>query len=200
MQPTLEKMMSARELSLSRSSVPAPSLRYSAGAQLFHWLTVLLVGTAYLLSPGGSEERVYAAGMDAARQWHESIGLLLFALVLIRLVWRLFNVPPEPVPTAAWMQVSARIAHWALYALLLAIPLTAIAGAWLEAHPLTILGIGDIAPMLAPAHDIGASLAYIHTILGNVILWLAGVHAAAALFHHYVLRDRTLLTMLPSWK
>jgi cytochrome b561 len=200
MQPPSEKTMSARELPLSRSSVPAPSLRYSAGAQLFHWLTVLLVGTAYVLSPGGSEERIYSAGMDAARQWHESVGLLLLAVVLIRLVWRLFSAPPEPAPTAAWMRAAAKVAHWALYALLLAIPLTAIAGAWLEAHPLTILGIGDIAPMLAPAHDIGASVAYIHTILGTVILWLAGLHAAAALFHHYVLRDRTLLTMLPSWK
>jgi cytochrome b561 len=201
MQLSLEKIMSmARELPLSRSSVPAPGLRYSAGAQLFHWLTALLVGTAYVLSPGGSEQRIYAAGMDATREWHESVGMVLFAVVLLRLLWRMFSVAPEPVPMAAWMHTSSRVAHWALYALLLAIPLTAIVGAWLEAHPLTILGIGDIAPMFAPAHDIGASLAYIHTILGNAILWLAGLHAAAALFHHYVLRDGTLLAMLPSWK
>ena len=96
------------------------------------------------------------------------------------------------------MRASAKAVQWALYALLLAIPLTAIAGAWLEAHPLTILGIGNIGPMLAPAHDLGASLAYIHTILGNVIMWLAGLHAAAALFHHYVLRDATLRSMLPN--
>jgi cytochrome b561 len=101
---------------------------------------------------------------------------------------------------AAWMRTSAIAAHWALYVLLLAIPLTAIAGAWLETHPLTILGAGNIPPLLPPAHDLGASIAYIHAILGNVLIWLAGFHAAAALFHHYFLRDDTLRSMVPGWR
>jgi cytochrome b561 len=185
---------------MSNPNSSTTGARYSGVAQLFHWATVLLVGTAYILSPGGQETRIYSAALDGPREWHESMGMLLFALVLLRLVWRLFNGAPEPVPMAAWMRASARAAHWALYALLLAIPLTAIAGAWLEAHPLTLLGIGNIPPLLAPSHDLGASIANIHTILGNVILWLAGFHAAAALFHHYVLRDDTLRSMLPSWK
>ena len=176
------------------------SRRHGRVTQLLHWATVLLVGIAYVLSPGGSESRVYSTASDGLRDWHESVGLLVFALVLLRLMWRLLRVEPEPVPMAAWMRASATAAHWALYALLLAIPLTAIAGAWLEAHPLTILGIGDVPPLLAPAHDLGALVADIHTILGNVIMWLAGFHAAAALFHHYVLRDDTLRSMLPTWR
>jgi cytochrome b561 len=176
------------------------SQRHSRVTQLLHWATVLLVGIAYVLSPGGPESRVYSTASDGLRDWHESVGLLVFALVLLRLMWRLLRVEPEPVPMAAWMRASATAAHWALYALLLAIPLTAIAGAWLEAHPLTILGIGDVPPLLAPAHDLGALVADIHTILGNVIMWLAGFHAAAALFHHYVLRDDTLRSMLPTWR
>ena len=176
------------------------SRRHGRVTQLLHWATVLLVGIAYVLSPGGPESRVYSTASDGLRDWHESVGLLVFALVLLRLMWRLLRVEPEPVPMAAWMRASATAAHWALYALLLAIPLTAIAGAWLEAHPLTILGIGDVPPLLAPAHDLGALVADIHTILGNVIMWLAGFHAAAALFHHYVLRDDTLRSMLPTWR
>jgi cytochrome b561 len=192
--------MYANAMVMPSSSRPMSSERYGAITQLSHWVTVLLVGAAYVLSPGGSETRVYSAAADAARQWHESVGLVLFAVVLLRMVWRLFSVTPQPAPAAAWMKASAKAVQWALYALLLAIPLTAIAGAWLEAHPLTILGIGNIRPMLAPAHDFGASLAYIHTILGNVIIWLAGLHAAAALFHHYMLRDATLRSMLPNWR
>jgi len=176
------------------------SRHHGSATQLLHWATVLLVGIAYVLSPGGPESRVYSTASDGLRDWHESVGLLVFALVLLRLMWRLLRVEPEPVPMAAWMRASATAAHWALYALLLAIPLTAIAGAWLEAHPLTILGIGDVPPLLAPAHDLGALVADIHTILGNVIMWLAGFHAAAALFHHYVLRDDTLRSMLPTWR
>jgi cytochrome b561 len=186
-------------MSVSNMSMLSSRFRYGAVTQLFHWLTVALVGTAYIVSPGGSEQRVYSAAFDAARQTHETFGILVFGLVLLRILWRLFEPAPEPPPMAPWMRYSASAAHLALYALLLAIPLTAIAGAWLEGHPLTIFGIGNVEPMLPPVHDLGQSIAYIHTILGNVIIWLAGFHAAAALFHHYVLRDHTLSSMLPDW-
>jgi cytochrome b561 len=191
--------LESANMPISKMSMLSSRLRYGAVAQLFHWLTAVLVGTAYILSPGGSEQRVYSAAFASARQTHETIGILVFALVLARVLWRLLEPTPQSPPMAPWMKHSASAAHLGLYALLLAIPLTAIAGAWLEAHPLTILGIGNIAPMLPPAHDLGQSLAYIHTVLGNVIIWLAGFHAAAALFHHYVLRDNTLRSMLPRW-
>jgi cytochrome b561 len=186
-------------MSVSKMTMRSSRLRFGAVTQLFHWLTVALVGTAYIVSPGGSEQRVYSAAFDSARQMHETVGILLFGLVLLRILWRLFEPTPEPPPMPPWMKLSASAAHLALYALLLAIPLTAIAGAWLENHPLTIFGIGNIGPMLSPVPGLGQSVAYIHTILGNVIIWLAGFHAAAALFHHYVLRDHTMTSMLPDW-
>ena len=64
------------------------SRHHGSATQLLHWATVLLVGVAYVLSPGGSESRVYATASDGLRDWHESVGLLLFALVLLRLMWR----------------------------------------------------------------------------------------------------------------
>jgi cytochrome b561 len=192
--------MSVASMSVSKTSILSSRFRYGAVSQLFHWLTVVLVGTAYIVSPGGSEERVYSAAFASARETHETIGLLVFVLVLLRILWRLFEPTPESPPMAAWMRYSASAMHLGLYALLLAIPLTAIAGAWLEAHPLTIFGIGDVGPMLPQAHDLGQSIAYIHTLLGNVIVWLAGLHAAAALFHHFILRDNILTSMLPGWK
>ena len=68
------------------------SRRHGGVTQLLHWATVLLVGIAYVLSPGGSESRVYSTASDGLRDWHESVGLLLFALVLLRLMWRLLRV------------------------------------------------------------------------------------------------------------
>jgi cytochrome b561 len=186
-------------MSVSKMTMRSSRLRYGVVTQLLHWLTVALVGTAYFVSPGGSEQRVYSTAFDTARQTHETMGILLFGLVLARILWRLLEPTPEPPPMAPWMKLSASAAHLALYALLLAIPLTAIAGAWLENHPLTIFYIGNIAPMLSPVPGLGQSVAYIHTILGNVIIWLAGFHAAAALFHHYFLRDNILTSMLPDW-
>ena len=96
-----------------------------------------------------------------------------------------------------WMRFLSNIVQAVLYGLLLALPVTAITGAWLEGHALTFLGNVRVGPLLTEAHEVGATIAYVHTWLGDAILWLAGVHAAAALFHHFVLKDRVLLSMLP---
>jgi cytochrome b561 len=175
--------------------------RYGAAAQVFHWLTVILVVAAYFMGPGGSEQRVYSSAVDFTRQTHETLGVTVFALVLIRLLWRLIDTAPEDPPMKPWMRYSAKFVHVVLYGLLIATPSSAIVGAWLEGHPLTLWGVGNIGPMLSPAHTVGLSVAALHTTLGNIILWIAGLHAVAALFHHFFLRDGVLLSMLPSrWR
>ncbi len=75
------------------------------------------------------------------------------------------------------MAVAAKAVQWALYLLLFALPLTATAGAWLEGHPLTLLAGVTIPSPLGVSHDVGATIARIHTWLGDAILWLAGFHA-----------------------
>jgi cytochrome b561 len=157
----------------------------------------VLVVVAFTYGPGGSEQRVYSAVKDFDRQLHETLGLTILTIVLVRLTWRAFDVKPEDAPAPRWMQFSSTLAHWLLYALLLLLPATAISGAWLEGHPLTLLGSIRISPWIAEAHAIGASIATLHTWLGDTILWVAGVHAAAALYHHFVLKDRVLRSMLP---
>ena len=108
-------------MSVAISLRSSPS-RYGAVTQLFHWLTVILVGAAYVVSPGGREERIsILGGRFRLRQTHETLGMLVFALVLLRVLWRLLEPTPELPPMAPWMRYSASAAHLGLYALLLAI-------------------------------------------------------------------------------
>jgi cytochrome b561 len=142
---------------------------------------------------------VYSAGADIDRRIHESLGLTVFALVVIRVLWRLIDARPDAPPVGRWMGFAAKIVQIALYLLLFGLPITAVVGAWLEGHPLTLLAGAEIPPLLARSHDIGASVATIHTWLGNTILWVAGLHAIAALYHHFVAKDAVLASMLPDW-
>lgn len=173
---------------------------YSASTQLLHWLTAILVLVAFIYGPGGSEERVYSAARDFDRQLHETLGLCVLALAAIRLLWRAVDKHPATPPVAPWMRLAAGTVQVALYVLLFAVPLSAISGAWLEGHSLTLLGQVAVPPPIAESHKLGATLAEVHTWLGDLILWLAGAHAAAALLHHYLLKDGVLQSMLPHRK
>ena len=172
---------------------------YGRVAQAFHWITALLVVVAFTFGPGGSEQRVYLPARDFERQLHETLGLIVFGLVVLRVVWRMVDRRPKPLELRRWMTITAKVVQGVLYLLLFAVPVTAIVGAWLEGHPLTLLARVTISPMLGLSHDIGATVAEVHTWLGDIILWLAGFHALAALYHHIVLKDEVLVTMLPSW-
>jgi cytochrome b561 len=173
--------------------------RYGAISQTFHWLTAMVVLVAFIYGPGGSEQRVYSAARDADRHLHETLGLCVFVLALARLAWRAVAAKPEPPAVSRWMGLAADAVQWCLYALMLALPLTAITGAWLEGHPLTLLGGVEIAPWFGESHDFGARLATLHGWLGDAIMWLAGLHALAALSHHVLLKDGVLVSMLPRW-
>ena len=173
---------------------------YGRVAQALHWLTAILVLAAFLASTGGGEARVYAPDRDAQRMLHESLGIAVLIIVLVRLAWRAFDRAPDEPPMPGWMTLAAAASHWLLYLLLLAIPLTAIIGAWAEGHPRTLYVLPDLpSPFAADpgTHAFGAWITNLHTWLGDAIMWLAGLHAVAALGHHFVLRDRTLVSMLP---
>ena len=173
--------------------------RYRPIAQLLHWATAILVLLAFLYGPGGPEAHVYAPSRDFDRHLHETLGSTVFALTLLRAIWRLLVKRPDPVTVNRWMGLAASAVQGLLYLLLFAVPLTAVFGAWLEGHPLAYVGGLEIGAPVAASHELGVSLANIHGWLGDAILWVAGLHAAAALYHHFVLRDAVLVTMLPAW-
>jgi cytochrome b561 len=171
-------------------------VRFGGVAQVFHWLTAILVLAAFVVSEGGPPSRIYGESNAAALQLHESLGIAVLVVVVLRLLWRIFDRIPADPPMAAWMQASSKAIHWLLYLLLLAVPVTAILGAWLGGHAITVYGVGSIGPFLGQS-DTGEWLAEVHGLLGDTIMWVAGLHAAAALYHHFVQRDRVLKAMLP---
>mgnify|MGYP001546598659 CR=1 FL=1 len=173
--------------------------RYSTLGLALHWVMDVVVLIAFLYGPGASETRVYAASHDFDRRLHETLGLTVFVLAAVRVLWRLGATTPALPANSRWMDLAARSVQLAMCILFFALPLTAISGAWLEGHPLTLLAGVEIPPLLGESHALGARIAEIHTWLGDAIMWLAGLHALAGLFHHFVLKDGVLASMLPRW-
>jgi cytochrome b561 len=182
------------------------SSHYDPLSRAFHWLTAIVVAVAFILGPGGFG-RLMRQGVDPATHsdivWHESLGLLVLALTLLRLVWVALRPAAPQFEMASWMTTLAKLTHLALWALMLALPATALLALGSEGHPLTLLGGVrlDQMPLIANSSLAGlADWGDVHGFLGDAIMALAGLHAAAAIYHHVVVKDGVLLSMLPGNK
>ncbi len=172
--------------------------KYHPLSQIIHWLTALLVIIAFVLGPEDVDE-LDNPSLDLGLQTHETLGLVVFSLTVFRIVWTLFSKGPLAVPMPARLRMISKALQASLYLLLLAVPLTAILGTWLEGDTLSLLNHVIITSPFSTSENIGEFLLELHPILADTLLILAGVHAAAALFHHFILKDLVLATMLPAW-
>ena len=170
--------------------------RYGKLTIALHWFMLALLAAVYAcielreLFPRGSDPR------NLLKTWHFMLGLSVFALVWVRLAARLAGgTPPISPPPAALQALAGKVVHVALYALMIAMPI----GGWLilsaEGEPVPFWGL-TLPPLVGPSEELAELIEEIHETAGTVGYWLIGLHAAAALFHHYVLRDDTLRRML----
>jgi len=176
---------------------------YDLLSRALHWLTAIAVLVAFILGPGGFGRQMHE-GLDPATRWdivtHESLGLLVFVLTLLRLLWVALRPAKPRFEMAGWMNAVSHLVHGLLWLLMLIVPATALLALGSEGHPLTLLGGIRVNEMpfiaqsaLAPMADWGE----VHGFLGDAILTLAGLHAAAAIYHHVILKDGVLRSMSP---
>ena len=171
--------------------------RWGGVSQALHWLVVALIlvqGTLGLLMVDmpNSPDKIRAYAL------HKSIGLTILALAALRLGWRLHAGAPLPVTgTPGWQRAGARVSHWLLYALLLAIPLSG----WLfnsaAGFPLQWFGLFNLPSIAATDPGLREVAVAAHGWLFWLLVAVALVHAAAALHHHLFMGDATLARMLP---
>lgn len=173
------------------------TVRYGTLLIALHWLMLLLIVAVYATIelrtayPRGSDIR------EGLKAWHFMLGLTVFALVWLRLIVRLSTRAPPIVPgPPAWQMYIAHAVETLIYLFMIAMPMLG----WLilsgEGDPVPFFGL-ELPPLMAPNEAVAKQLEDIHEQLGNVGYFLIGVHAAAALIHHYVKRDTTLTRMLP---
>jgi len=182
---------------------PQTSTHYDALSRAFHWVTAIVVIVAFILGPEHFG-RLMRSGVDPATRidivWHETLGMAVFGLTVLRLLWVAVRPAAPQIAMASWMRLASKAAHLALWALMLALPISAVLALGSEGHPLTLLGGFRVDQMPLIADSALADLAdwgEVHGLLGDAIIWLAGIHAVAAIYHHMILKDGVLKSMLP---
>ena len=169
---------------------------YDNVAVALHWLTALLVIVQFALAISWDYiDRATRQGMESV---HISLGVLLTAVILARIAWRLMPGHQRPAIVSGWVRLASKSVHYLLYALLVAQAGLGFAFRWAQGHAVSFFGLFAIpGPYGELARPDRRQLHELHEYGGWAIVIIAGLHAAAALYHHYALRDRVLARMLP---
>ena len=171
--------------------------KYGPIALLFHWTIVVLIITQFALAIR-ADDLPRGAALLATLTLHKSIGITIFSLAILRLVWRWVNpVPAMPSTAPRWQHLAAKISHAALYGLLLVMPIFGWMMSSARNFPVSWFGLVTLPDLVKPNKQAYEFFHDGHETLGTILLVLAILHAAAALKHHFIDRDEVLLRMLP---
>jgi cytochrome b561 len=171
--------------------------RYGSLSIALHWFMLLLLAAVYACIelrgnfPKGSDVR------EGLKTWHFMLGLSVLVLVSVRVAARFMGTLPIIQPAMPkWQNVLAKLMYLALYVLMIGMPILG----WLilsaQGKPVPFFGL-QLPPLIGESKTIAEWAQNIHETAGTVGYVLVGLHAVAALFHHFVLRDNTLRRMLP---
>lgn len=170
---------------------------YGVISVALHWLMALLVIGLFLLG-------LYMTGLDYYDPWyqsapdiHRSLGIITLALLLFRLLWRLVTVQPEPVGNdPRILQRVAELVHWGFYLLLIAITVSGYLISTAGGRGIAVFDWFTVPALLPAIDNLEDSAGEVHWVLAVVTMVLVGIHTLAALKHHFIDRDSTLVRML----
>lgn len=170
---------------------------YGLVSIVLHWLVAVCIFGLFGLGLWMVELSYYHAWYYGSTETHKSVGMLLGGVLVIRLLWRLGNARPAFEPNLAdWERLAALSAHWAMYLLMFGVVISGYLILAADGSPVGVFGWFEV-----PALTLG--IARQEDLAGQVHYWgawaligVASLHTLAALKHHFLERDRTLVKML----
>ena len=172
---------------------------YSVTARRFHWWTVAFLAVQIPVGLYMAYRGRLPDGFDAITNFlynsHKTLGIIILAVVILRLLYRLVRGAPDHEPSiTGWQRTASRLNHWGLYLLLLIVPVLGYIG--ISLYPaLDIFGLVSLPGLVAPNQEAAARVFYWHWVGAVAIVLLVGMHVAAALFHYLIRRDGVLRRM-----
>jgi cytochrome b561 len=169
--------------------------QYGLIARLLHWLIaalaigMLMAGSTLLFLPAGAIKGFVISV-------HKSVGVTLLALMIVRLIWRLCNPQPHDLSDTPVFNYLAHLLHIILYVLLFLQPLVGILMSQAFGFPVTVFGLFTLPHLMWRSAALGRFLLHVHGVTAVLLTAVILVHVAAALKHHYIDRNRTLMRMI----
>ena len=173
-------------------------LRYTTSSRWLHWLTAALVG---VVIPVGIWIRFFEPANEAFKlrlyNIHESLGVIVFVLMLIRVLNRYRN-PPPPLPegTPAVIHLAAHVSHVSLYVLLVLMPVIGFLATNSWGFPLSVFGVLPLPSPLGKDEDLAKILSLLHLSGAIALVLLIGAHLMGVTYHTFLRRDRLLHRMM----
>ena len=171
--------------------------RYGTVAIALHWgiavLVVFAVSTGLVTASADD-----AISTQAGLKFHQSYGLAIFALAVVRAVWRLTHpAPPLPAGTSRVQRIAAPVTHTTLYLILLGLPLGGYASLAARGRTVSFAGLFDLPNVMPLSFKLASQSLDLHRTGGYVLYALLALHIGAALYHHFALKDGVLARMWP---
>lgn len=165
-------------------------------AVVLHWLVAVVVVGLFALGFWMVDLSYYDEWYRKGPDLHRSIGLILFAVVVFRLLWRFINTSPRPLANhQRWEVVSAHVAHSLLYVLMFVAMVSGYLITTADGSSISVFGLFDVPSVTGQVKGMEDTAGAVHYWSTWALVGLAGLHALGALKHHFIDRDETLRRM-----
>lgn len=171
---------------------------YGAVTKAFHWLMAVIMIMLLVMGLSMDDiknltDKLWVYGL------HKSLGITILALVFLRAAWHVYSRRPDPVETLSKLnRLGAAAMHYALYVLMVLMPLSGWAMSSAAGRPVQFFGLFTLPDFVAADPALAKILRERHEQIGTLIIACLALHAGAALWHHFIVKDGTLKRMLPA--
>ena len=162
--------------------------RYGLISIIFHWLMALIIIATFILGLNLKHNFQYYYEVLAL---HNSLGITIFLLALLRVAWRYINIKPIPLPNKPILMKIATLTHIFFYIIFFTLPITGYILTNLQGDIVLFYGY-SFPEVLEQNRGLKNYVHTIHDYVGNILLILFSLHVLGALYHHFIKKDNTL--------